>query len=63
MINQKLEEGKIWKRSNGMFVVQYKEREKQTFNCKMEEHMDMRSRNINKTEVIYPMPKISVRGG
>ena len=59
MINLKLEEGKIWKRSDGMFVVQYnKEREKQTFNCKMEEHMDMLSGNINKTEVIYPMPKI-----
>ena len=34
-----------------MFVVQYnREREKQTFNCKMEEHMDMLSGNINKTE-------------
>ena len=59
MINLKLEEGKMWKRSDGMFELQYnKEREKQTFNCKMEEHMDMLSGNINKTEVMYPMPKI-----
>ena len=37
-------------RGDGMFVVQYnREREKQTFNCKMEEHMDMLSGNINKT--------------
>ena len=42
MINLKLEEGKMWKRSDGVYVVQYnREREKQTFNCKMEEHMDM----------------------
>ena len=59
MINLKLEEGKIWKRSDGIFVVQYnREREKQTFNCKMEEHMDMPSGNINKTEVMFQMPKI-----
>ena len=50
-------EGKMWKRIDGMFVVQYnRERENQTFNCKMEEHMDMLSGNINKTEVIYPLP-------
>ena len=59
MINLKLEEGKMWKRSDGMFVVQYnREREKQTFNCKMEEHMDMLSGNIKKTEIMYPMIKI-----
>ena len=54
MINLKLEEGKMWKRSDGMFVVQYnREREKQTFNCKMEEHMDMLSGNINKTGNVH----------
>ena len=62
MINIKLEEmwmWKMWKRSDGMFVVQYNRgREKQTFNCKMEEHMDKLSGNTNKTEVMYPMPKI-----
>ena len=59
MINLKLEEGKMWKRCDGMFVMQYnRERKKHTFNCKKEEHMDMLSGNINKTEVIYPMPKI-----
>ena len=36
MINLKLDEGKMWKSSDGMCVVQYnREREKQTFNCKM----------------------------
>ena len=59
MINQKLDDYRMWKRSDGMFVVQYnREIEKQTFSCKIEEHMDMRSGNINMTEVMYPMPKI-----
>ena len=59
MINLKLDEGKMWKRSHGMLVVQYNnDREKQTFNCEMEEHMDMLSGNINKIEVMYPMPNI-----
>ena len=59
MINLKLDEGKMWKRSDVMFVVQYnREREKQTFNCEMEEHMDMLSGNINKTEVMYRISKI-----
>ena len=44
MINLKLAEGKMWKRSDGMFVVPHnRERKKQTFNCKMEEHMDIRT--------------------
>ena len=59
MINLKLDVGKLWKRNDGMFVVQYnREMEKQTFNFKMEEHMDMLSGNIKKTEILYPMIKI-----
>ena len=62
MINLKLDEGRMWKRSDGMFVIQYyREKEMQTFNYKMEEHMDMLSGSINKTEVMYPMPKIMLR--
>ena len=66
MINLKLDEGKMWKRSDGRYVSclwcyiidNLRLREKQTFNCKMEEHMDILSGNINKTVVMYPMPKI-----
>ena len=61
MINLKLNESRMWKRSDGMFVFQHnREKEKQTFNYKMEEHIDIGQASgcINKTEVMYPMPKM-----
>ena len=40
-------------------MVQYNRgREKQTFSYRMEEHMDTLSGTIDRSEVVYPMPKI-----
>ena len=51
MINLKLEEGGMWRGRDGRFVVQYNRgREKQTFNYRMKEHMDMLSGTIDRSE-------------
>ena len=44
MINLKLNEGRMWKRSDGMYIVQYnRDKEKQQFKYQLEEHMELRN--------------------
>ena len=63
MINLKLNEGRMWKRSDGMYIVQYnRDKEKQQFKYQLEEHMDMLSGKIKKCEVLFPMPRIGSKG-
>ena len=62
MINLKLNEGRMWKKSDGLFIVQYnRDKEKQQFKYQLEEHKDMLSGTIKKCEVLFPMPKIELK--
>ena len=58
----KLSERRMWRRSDGMFVVQYnRDKERQQFKYQLEEHMDMMSGTIKKCEILFPMPKIEIK--
>ena len=42
-----------------MFVIQYnRDKERQQFKYKLEEHMDMISATIKKCEILFPMHRI-----
>ena len=62
MRDLKLSERRMWKRSDGMFVVQYnRDKERQQFKYLLEEHMDMMSGAIKKCEILFPMPKMEIK--
>ena len=57
MRDLKLSKGRMWRRSDGMFVVQYnRDKERQQFKCQLEEHIDMMNSTIKKCEILFTMP-------